>query len=338
MRRRGLRLAESAFHEAAEAAGFRLDPAQILAVRRLAAWPANRRLAGAYLWGPVGRGKTWLADRYVELVPTSRVRRVHFHDFFADLHRAVHRHRDAPHAVAAAVDELVGGLDLLCFDELHVHDPGDAMLVTRLLRDLVRRRTALVATSNYPPEGLLPDPRFHELFGPGIALLETHLDVVPVAGPVDHRTSRVPRRRRTGFRGRHLVVPARLRAPLERTVLPVGSRSVTALAVREEQVWFAFSDLCEARTSAADYLSLATRFPRWVLTEVPPLARVHPDARQRFVTLVDVLHDRGVELVLHTDVELEEVLAVPGGPPDLARTASRLLLLDRESGLTHSGP
>jgi cell division protein ZapE len=160
------------FRRAARERGFVLDAAQEHAVDRLAELGARagrrRRLPhraeprGLYLWGPVGRGKSWLLDTFFEAValPPERRRRVHFHAFFRQLHEAVRRHRDAHswHAVDAAVSELAHGVELLCFDEFHVHDPGDAMLVTRLLHELHARKVLLVSTSNYPPAGLLPNP------------------------------------------------------------------------------------------------------------------------------------------------------------------------------------
>lgn len=320
---------EPAFHDVARSTGFRLDEHQAAAAARLAGWPRDRRRSGAYLWGPVGRGKTWLVDRYVDLVPSQRTSRLHFHDFFRELHRAVHRHRGSGHPVAAAMDELAEGLDLLVLDEVHAHDPGDAMLLTRMLRELVTRRTALLATSNYPPRGLLPDPRFHHVLEPGIALLERHLDVVEVGGTVDYRTVR-PAGADTGFRGRYVLTDQpELPAPGRRTLLRVGSRTITALAAEHDRVWFDFHDLCDAWTAAADYLALAERYPRWVLSGVPPLAACGPDAAQRFVTLVDVLHDRRAELTLLSMASLADLVDVHPAPHDLARTASRLAMLDR---------
>ncbi|WAL69280.1 cell division protein ZapE [Amycolatopsis cynarae] len=137
----------------------------------------------------MGRGKTWLLDTFFAAVPGPAKKRVHFHDFFRSLHLAVRRHRDEHDAIAHAVSDLLAGCRLLCFDEFHVHDVGDAMHATHLLRDLFARGVVLVCTSNYPPSGLLPDPLFHDRFLPGIQLLETHLDVFEVAGPRDYRRS-----------------------------------------------------------------------------------------------------------------------------------------------------
>ncbi|MFI6584898.1 cell division protein ZapE [Embleya sp. NPDC050493] len=345
------------FHEAANARGFVLDSAQEEAVDRLAELgvalsrgrghgPFRRRpAAGLYLWGPVGRGKTWLLDAFFAAVPlpAERRTRVHFHAFFRRLHEAVDRHRDdhGPEhsAVDAAVSELVGDVDLLCFDEFHVHDPGDAMLVTRLLREVHARGVVLVCTSNYPPAGLLPDPLHHHLFEPTIREIEERMAVVTVAGPQDYRA--LPRAGTvvTGF-GRGAVLwpgdPEQLRGqgllppiPDEAVTLRVNRRDLAVEAARSGELWGGFAALCEGRTSPLDYLVLAETYPTWVIGGLPPLKTATAEARQRFVNLVDVCCDADVRLFLCSDHPLAELLAGDDLPTDIARTASRLGLLRR---------
>ena len=339
----------AAFDAAAAERGFALDAAQRLAADRLADVAAGLggRTAprGAYLVGRVGRGKSFLLDVLARTVPGAL--RVHLHSFARDLHRAVHAHSHEPPAVAAALEELVGDRRLLCFDEVSVHDPGDAALLTRALRELPGRRTAVVATSNHRIDDLLPDPMFHHLMLPGIALLHELTEEVAVDGPVDHR--RDPRGPRRGFSAGWFLspgAPGQLAAaglargaggPVE---LEVSGRRLRAREAAGELVRFAFADLCEAPTSAADVLALAERHRRWVLEDVPRLRERGPDARQRFAGLVDVLADRDAELSLVSAHPLADVLATgagavavadgpppPGWPPDFARTASRLALL-----------
>lgn len=332
-------------HRAAVDAGFQLDFAQRQAaerLERLAGTVGSRqrrrdRVRGLYLWGPVGRGKTWLLDAFYDLAPTASKRRVHFHGFFRDLHGAVHANRSSRHAFDAAVDELFEGCELMCFDEFHLHDVGDAMLVTRLLRTIFHRGVVLVATSNYPPHGLLPNPLYHPLFQPGIDLIRSHMELLEVAGPTDYRTALERGGPQCGFRsgafvwpgGREQLVDAGLRLPEvhERTRVVVGSRALTAWAVRGDLVWFDFRDLCDTPTSALDMLVVAERFTSWVVSNVPPLAECSPDVQQRFVNLVDVLHDRDAALTLVANGPLEALLAGDHLPPDIHRTASRLQLL-----------
>lgn len=167
------------FDTAATELGFTLDDAQ----RRAGAALATDR--NLYLWGPVGRGKSWLMATYFAALPTDRKVRVHFHEFFRDLHLAIRRHRND---LAAALDDLLGGVDVVCFDEFHVHDPADGKFIARLLPALLDRDIRIILTSNYPPHTLLPNPLFHTDFVPTIELIEQALTVVTVDGPADYRT------------------------------------------------------------------------------------------------------------------------------------------------------
>ncbi|MGW0248252.1 cell division protein ZapE [Nocardia goodfellowii] len=162
--------------------------------------PAERG-RGVYLHGRPGRGKTMVMDRFYASVRSERKRRFHFHDFFALLHAAAHEFR----SIDKGIDRLLGGARLVCFDEFHVHDIGDAMLIARLLDALFARHIVLVVTSNYPPGDLLPNPLFHDRFEPTIARIVQHLDVLSVDGAIDYRT-RATHDRRQGFASGHYVV------------------------------------------------------------------------------------------------------------------------------------
>lgn len=294
----------------------------------------RRPPAGVYLHGPVGRGKTWLVDVLLHQLPADGVLRLHAYEAARRLHREFARQSGTPGATDRAVDTLLDGVRLLFLDELHAHDPGDAMLLSRLVRALPARGAVLVATSNYPPQGLLPDPRHHALVRPLIAALQQHCDVLEVAGPLDHR-AQGHGGARPGWSSGAWAHPgsASQRAALGLTVpdvadrvrLTVGGRPLWALAEHDGCVQFHFDELCGATTSVGDLLELADRYRTLVLAHVPPLVTVTPDARRRFGNLVDVLWDRDVRLV---------VLAA--GPPaqildaqlsDADRMRSRLHLL-----------
>ncbi|MGC0416061.1 cell division protein ZapE [Embleya sp. AB8] len=341
------------FDAVAEGLGFRLDADQTSAADRLSVLAGEvgvgrRRLLrhaprGVYLWGPVGRGKSWLMDTFYAALPTEAKRRVHFHEFFRDLQEAVFRHREDAHTIDPAMAELVGDAAVLCFDEFHVHDPGDAMLVTRLLRELFGRRITLVATSNYAPAGLLPSPLHHHLFEPAIRLIEQKMDVVGVAGPRDYRTGADPDTGSAGgFTGGALLSPgdaAQLHAhglvrpgAAEETALVLNRRTLTARAVRGPLVWFDYRRLCEATTATPDYLALADRFDTWVLDGVPDWDDCSRDGRQRLANVVDVAYDR--DIVLYLIGPGRPAQPAPGAevPPDFVRTASRLGLLRERVG------
>ncbi|RBO87428.1 AFG1-like ATPase [Nocardia puris] len=182
-----------------------LDPHQRAAADRLAKLLDHQgnpipRARGVYLHGRPGRGKTMLMDRLPSTAHPDRVRRFHFHTFFAELHRAHREHG----SIDKAITHLIGRTNLLCFDEFHVHDVGDAMLLARLLDALFARHVTLVLTSNYPPPDLLPNPLFHEKFLPAIDRILDNLDVLSVDGPIDYRTRKA--HTTTGFAsGRYIV-------------------------------------------------------------------------------------------------------------------------------------
>ncbi|MET7768106.1 cell division protein ZapE [Nocardia sp. NPDC005366] len=285
--------------------------------------PVKRR-RGIYLHGRPGRGKTMLMDRFFAGVASDRKRRWHFHRFFAQLHAAAHE----TGSIDEAVRRLLGDADLVCFDEFHVHDIGDATLIARMLDVLFARRVVLVVTSNYPPARLLPNPLFHDKFVPTIDRIVAHLDVIAVDGLVDYRASGG---RRVGFAaGRYLVtrVPA---GPVDRTesrqppdIVVVGARRIHATEVTADSIVLDFAAICGTPTSAADYIRLAHRFRRWTLTGVPRLREVAPDRVMRLVNLVDVLYDADLELTIHAAAALPELVAHVRDVPDIGRIHSRL--------------
>lgn len=316
-------IAPGAIRAAAHADGLTLDMYQLAAADAL----EQLRHRGVYLWGPPGRGKTWLMNTYSALASTDRKVRTHFHRFLADLHTVLHKNG---HDLAAALDRLVGDVDVLCFDELHVHDPADAIFVSRLLTALFERSTVVVATSNYPPGGLLPNPLFHNMFEPIIHLIERSMDVMCVDGPIDYRTVESPSTR-TGFAaGRWISLedtqPSRMPTPEPREAerLTIGGRTVEALAVRADLVWFTFDSLCVRPHAPTDFLALAERFPRWVISEIPGPSRLARDAAHRFGSLVDVLYDASIRTDFLADVPLKEFLGSRYLPIDACRMASRL--------------
>jgi cell division protein ZapE len=349
----------AALSEAATAAGHTLDAEQSAAADALAVASAGILRAqgggiypgGVYLWGSVGRGKTWLADALFAALPVEEKRRLHFHSFYRRLHLDLYRDgHPKPGAIDDAIDDLVGGTGLLFFDEFHLHDAGDATLALRVLRAIVDRGVPLIATSNYPPAGLLPDPIFHHLFEPGIRIIESRLTAIGLDGATDYRRLDREEEHRVGFaRGSWRNDSPAKPSDAEQVVIGSGGHRVTARRADATGLWISFAELCERPTSAADYLEWSERWPRWTVDGVPRLTTCTPQARQRFLNLVDVLNDRGVEATFVSALSPEQVLeggAAPtargagadreelglgldGLPIDVARTASRLALLRR---------
>ncbi|MFB8279867.1 cell division protein ZapE [Nocardia colli] len=315
-----------------------LDVDQVRAVARLGELVDRRgrpvrRHRGVYLYGGPGRGKTMVMDRFFAGVASDRKRRFHFHQFFVRLHAAAHASGSIDKAVAA----LLGDARLVCFDEFHVHDIGDAMLIARMLDALFKRQVTLVVTSNYAPAELLPNPLFHEHFLPTIARITANLDVISLDGPVDYRTraDRSPDSR-TGFAaGRYLVDPTDRPATLRGETNPdsvqiqIGPRRLRARSATATALTIEFAALCGTPTAAADYVEMSQRFPQWTITGIPPLREVPPDWAMRFVNVVDVLYDADRELTVRARVPLADLVDGVRGVPDIARLASRLCELSQ---------
>ncbi|MGY1865148.1 cell division protein ZapE [Nocardia gipuzkoensis] len=302
-----------------------------------------RRHRGVYLHGRPGRGKTMLMNRFFAEVASQHKRRYHFHQFFAGLHAAAH----ASGSIDAAVDALLGDARLVCFDEFHVHDIGDAMLIARLLDALFARRIVLVVTSNYPPAELLPNPLFHDRFVPTIERILARMDVVAVDGAIDYR-GLGSRGRRTGFAAGRYVVAPRWHGPRISTAgawnteaaqgengsaveISVGARRLHAIATDDDTLVIDFAALCGVSTSAADYVALSQRFRRWEIRDVPLLGTVPPDWAMRFVNVVDVLYDADRELAVVESSVLGELVRGVRGVPDISRLTSRLCELSQSS-------
>ncbi|MCA1004603.1 cell division protein ZapE [Rhodococcus hoagii] len=312
------------FDDAARAQGYTIDHAQRQAISQLCE-TAGR---GVYLWGPVGRGKSWLMSTYFTALPTERKRRVHFHEFFHELHGEIRRHRND---LDAALDGLLDGVHVLCFDEFHVHDIADAKFVERLLPALFARHVSLVVTSNYPPHRLLPNPLFHETFLPTIELIEQSLEVVVVDGPRDYRTTSehaagfasglwVTRGDADQLAGLGLEPPE----PGERRTLAPCGHPIVALRAEPDCLWLDFADVCEDTTAPSDYLALTAQFDRWVVSGIPDLGHAEREPAQRFANLVDVLYDRDVPTVFVAARSLDSLASGERPPTDIDRILSRL--------------
>lgn len=313
---------------AADRAGYVLDAEQRLAIERVTG--ASGR--GVYLYGSVGRGKTWLSDAIVAAQPPeTRVLRVHFHGFLAELNAAIFRHG---FNAEAALDELLGEVDLVHFDEFHANDVGDATLLARALDALLSRPLVALFTSNDAPEDLLPNPQFHELFRPSIERIRAELTVVRIGDGPDYRRDEAGRgsRPRAGFAsGAWVVDPVQAPEPgtLELTVngRPLLVTEANGAETAAGQLRIGFAELCGGPTAPADYRLLADRFPSWELTGIPAATRMDPSAAKRFANVIDVLVDRDVRLVARAATPRSALALAPELPSGSARMLSRLALL-----------
>jgi cell division protein ZapE len=286
---------------------------------------------GVYLWGSVGRGKSFLMDAFYAAVPLRRKARVHFHAFMKGVHdelRMLTREEDPLATVAARIARRHR---LICFDEFHVSDVADAMILGRLMTALFGRGTVFVLTSNYRPDDLYPNGLQRQKLLPTIALLKQWLDVIEVDGDTDYRLRELEQA------AAYYVTPpgaadARLAALFERMRpgpdedprLTVDSRLLKAKKRAGSLVWFDFATLCEGPRSQIDYLELARRFSVIIVSDVPRLSPDMSNAARRFTWLVDVFYDHRVKLLVSAEVVAGEVYREGPNSREFARTVSRL--------------
>jgi len=328
--------------------GFVADPSQRHAVERLqrlfeewTAYKARRSTAlrrllvkpplpkGVYLWGAVGRGKSFLMDAFYLCVPLVRKRRVHFHHFMREIHRELDALKGTEDPIAAVAERTARRYRLICFDEFHVSDIADAMILGRFLWQVMDRGVQFVMTSNYHPDRLYPNGLQRERFLPAITLLEERLDVLEVDNGTDYR-----RLKMEGLRVYHQGPAAedalqRIFRELrdveeERHPLDVEGRRIAYRKRAGGLVWFDFSVLCGGARSYADYVDLARRFHTVILSGIPRMSPREADAARRFTWLVDVLYDDRVNLVVSAEAPPEALFTEGEASAEFQRTVSRL--------------
>jgi cell division protein ZapE len=338
-----------ALYEASlERRGFVADPSQRRAVARLqrlyeewTAYKARRNSAlkrllvkpplpkGVYLWGAVGRGKSFLMDAFYRCVPLVRKRRVHFHHFMREIHRELERLKGTEDPIAAVAERTARRYRLICFDEFHVSDIADAMILGRYLQQVMDRGVQFVMTSNYAPERLYADGLQRARFAPAIALIKERLDVVEVDNGTDYRRLKMVQVEAYhvgagGDAALERVFAALKDVEEEKQPLDVEGRKIPYRRRAGGLVWFDFATLCGGPRSYADYVDLAQRFHTVILSGVPRMSAKHADAARRFTWLVDVLYDDRVNLVVSAESPPEALFTEGAQSAEFQRTVSRL--------------
>lgn len=302
---------------------------------------------GLYLWGSVGRGKTFLMDLFFESLPIEAKMRVHFHRFMQGIHaelRTLAGHSDPLVAVAA---RIAARTRVLCLDEFFVLDIGDAMILGNLLKALFADGVMLVTTSNTAPADLYRDGLQRARFLPAIALLEAHCEIVELVSPTDWRlralrqapvyqTPPDARAERVLLGTFHRVARGHER---EQFILNVNERPIRVKREADGAIWFDFDALCEGPRGVADYIELARSYHTVLVSGVPEFTPQTEDAALRFVELVDELYDHGVKLVLSAAVPIVELYDGRRHRAIFARTESRLIEMQSEEylGREHRG-
>lgn len=301
-------------------------------------WP---KVEGLYMWGGVGRGKTYLMDAFYESLPFPHKQRTHFHRFMLDVHerRRTYSHkRDPLKLVALAISHQVR---VLCFDEFYVSDIADAMILGRLIEYLFDQGVTLVATSNCAPDELYKDGLQRQNFVPAIERLKQNLRVLNVDGGVDYRLRTLTRvqlylspsdadaeSRLNQWFQEIAQKPGEADVPIE-----VQNRQLRTLRHADGVVWFDFAEICQTARSAADYIELAREYHTVLISRIPQLNVDNEDAARRFINLVDEFYDRGVKLVLAAAVPQDQLYTGRKLRFEFKRTLSRLKEMQSEEYL-----
>ena len=332
------------------ARGYRSDPAQLRAVDALdrcandwAAYKIQRSNAfkklihhpetprGVYMHGGVGRGKSFLMDCFYNAVPIRRKTRLHFHEFMREVHRELRDLAGTVNPLDELGKRMAKRYKLICFDEFHVAEITDALILHRLLAALFENGVGFVTTSNFKPDDLYPGGMHRERILPAIALLNQHLEVLSVDNGTDYR-------RRMMEQVNLYYTPLGTKADEEmqeafnrlaeskdeNPVLQIESRQIYARRKAGGVIWFDFKTLCGGPRSQNDYLEIASQFHTVVLSDVPAMPPRMASEARRFTWLIDVLYDRRVKLIMSAETEPEALYIEGPLAHEFPRTISRL--------------
>jgi cell division protein ZapE len=299
------------------------------ALKKLLAHPPVPR--GVYLWGGVGRGKSFLMDLFFAAVPIVRKTRVHFHQFMRSVHRELDELKGTENPLDEVGKRIASRYRLVCFDEFHVSDIADAMILHRLLSKVFELNVGFVMTSNYPPDGLYPDGLHRDRIMPAIELLTQRLDVVHIDAGVDYR-QRAMQNVNAYVTPGGAAADAMLGRVFERIseaddenpLLEIEARRIRARRRAGGVVWFDFAVLCGGPRSQNDYLEIAAQFHTVLLSNIPRMSAGQASDARRFTWLIDVLYDHRVRLIATADAPPEELYVAGALTNEFTRTVSRL--------------
>jgi len=346
--------------------GFASDAAQLAALAPLerlraelaaaASAPLGKRLLrgltrdnggaprGVYLWGGVGRGKTWLMDLFYASLAIAQKRRTHFYRFMQEVHADLKRLKGMQSPLEGVADKIAKKSQVICFDELFVSDIADAMILAGLFGALMKRGVALVFTSNVKPRDLYKGGLQRDRFLPTIALIEKHCDVVAVEGGVDYRLRQLT--------AASIYLPSG--APdtpqkLEELFddlsdedvetghdITVNHRKIKVVRESENVIWFEFAALCEGPRSPADYIAIASEYQSVIIANVPVFSVEADNAARRFISVIDEFYDRGVNVIISAAAPPSELYKGEKVKFEFQRTASRLAEMQSEDYLARA--
>jgi cell division protein ZapE len=296
---------------------------------------------GLYIWGGVGRGKTWLMDLFFHSLPFKDRQRSHFHRFMQSVHDELKKHKDRADPLELVAEKIASKTRIICFDEFFVSDIADAMLLGNLFRGLFDRGVTLVATSNVPPDDLYKEGLQRARFVPAIRLLKEHTRVLHMDGGTDYRL-RLLEQAAIWFDSRDATTLASMERLFEavagepgkaKTILTLNHRRLHPYRQAAEAVWFDFNELCDGPRGQADYIDIARVYHTVFLGNLPILGIEQENQARRFITLVDEFYDRGVKLIISAAAAVTGIYAGAKLKFEMERTQSRLIEMQSQEYL-----
>jgi len=341
------------YHQELKARGYQSDPAQLAAMERLQRcedeWIAYKAIRssglkkklfrpklprGVYLWGGVGRGKSFLMDCFYAASPLEKKIRIHFHEFMREVHRELHELSGLADPLDELSKRIAKRYRLICFDEFHINDIADAMILYRLLSALFEDRVQFVMTSNYRPDQLYPNGLHRDRLIPAIELLESQLDAMNVDAGNDYRRVQMAQIEAylTPLSSETDVALSEMYRTLNGNqeadmcpILFIESRQLKPLHMGDGVVWFDFKTLCCGPRSQNDYLEIAKQFHTVILSGVPYMPPRMTNEARRFIWLIDVLYDHKIKLILSAEVSAPDLYTEGQITGEFSRTVSRLI-------------
>lgn len=287
---------------------------------------------GVYLWGDVGRGKTFLMDLFFSTLDVRKKRRVHFHRMMRDVHCRLKSLQDIEDPLVQVAQDIALESRVLCFDEFFVTDIGDAMILARLLSGLFENGVALVATSNTQPRDLYRNGLQRDRFVPAIKLLEKHLDIIEIDSGTDYRlellqqagTYLTPLGADTDRKLRHYFDEIASGDAETGQALLVLGREIATVRSAKGIAWFDFEAICDGPRSQEDYIEIARWYPTVIISGIPRLQRQHDNQARRFIALIDEFYDRKVKVIISAATDINQLYTGDRLSFEFQRTASRL--------------
>ncbi|MBT8079799.1 MAG: AFG1 family ATPase [Gammaproteobacteria bacterium] len=320
---------------------FRNESAAILLGRKLGLGRRPEDFRGLYLWGSVGRGKTFLMDLFFDTLQIKAKRRIHFHRMMSEVHARLKNLRDQSDPLDSVAGEIAAETRVLCLDEFFVSDIGDAMILDRLLQGLFDRDVILVTTSNVPPADLYANGLQRDRFLPAIALLENRTQVLQMDGDDDYRL-RLMQAAGTYLPADDDSTHEKLASffdniaagrSTEHGSIEILGRPIPIVRCAKGIAWFDFSDICGGPRSQQDYIEIARWYQTIIVSNVPILTIQSEDPARRFVALVDEFYDRRVKLIVSAAASVDELYQGRRLAFEFARTASRLVEMQSDEYL-----